>query len=119
MNTKTPVYIAVMALVISVAAVAIALTNAGPAGPQGEQGVAGPKGQAAPVADVTEVSTSLAKLKACLPEFTTWVQSFRVSTSSNTNGNSYWLTGAYLDTSGQQVSLGCKKILGIAPRGVD
>jgi hypothetical protein len=55
----------------------------------------------------------VSQLESCIPELTAWISAFNVSTTSNTNSGAYWLTGAYLDTSQQQISAPCRKTLGL------
>jgi hypothetical protein len=88
---------------------AVSLLNAGPRGArglQGAQGVAGPRGSAAD-------SAYNDQLKECIPELTQWIQAFNVSTTNSSNNGTFWLTGAYLDQSAQQLTAGCKKVLGL------
>lgn len=101
--------LAAIAVLVAVAALAISLLHAGPkgaAGAQGPQGQQGAKGIAGSTADTTAIVQ-------CMPELIAWINAFNVQTTSNNNSGTSWLTGAYLDTSQQQVSAPCKKVLGL------
>ena len=117
---RVAMVLAAIALVIAVAAAALAITHAGPQGATGAQGAAGPQGPPGSSAStatlekqVAQLSASNANMKACIPELTSWINGFSVQTNSQTSGSAYWLTSAYLDTSHQQVSKDCAKVLGL------
>jgi hypothetical protein len=102
--------LSVLAVVLGAAALAISLLHAGPKGAAGARGPVGPHGPQGVAGSKADVKV----IQQCIPELTQWVQGFNVQTSTNTdNSGTYWLTNAYLDTSGQQVSAGCKKVLGL------
>jgi hypothetical protein len=109
--------LAAIALAVAVAAAALAITHAGPHGVTGAAGPQGPPGASASTAtlkkQVARLSASNAKMTACVPELTKWINSFSVETSTQSGNSAYWLTGAYLDTSHQQVSKDCAKVLGL------
>jgi hypothetical protein len=65
------------------------------------------------VAGKASGTKQLDAIKRCLPELVTWINHFQVQTTSNNNGSAYWITSAYLDTSGQQISAECRKVLGV------
>jgi hypothetical protein len=101
--------LAIAALVISIGAVVVAFSSPGPRGHEGLRGATGAVGPAGKAGRAAE----LGEIKACLPEFVSWIRAFTVKTESNSDSNAYWLTNAYLDTSSQQVSAGCRKVLGM------
>jgi hypothetical protein len=98
--------LASVAVLLAAGAFAISLLHAGPTGPRGAQGARGLQGAAGSTANVVAI-------QRCIPELTAWINAFNVRTTSNSSGGTYWLTDAYLDTSAQQVSAGCKKVLGL------
>jgi hypothetical protein len=115
-----PVILSGVAALFAVAAFGIVLFNAGPPGPRGAQGAQGPQGaqgtqgiagKSASTAATTAAVKQLAQVKACLPELTTWINGFYVSSDTMTRGGDTWLTNSYLDTSANQVSAACQPIL--------
>lgn len=111
MSNKAATVVALFSLVIAIAAMIVAFSSPGPRGKQGLQGIQGTPGKVG-LRGPAGSSAQVKSLEACLPEFVNWVSSFSVNTNSNTNNGAYWLTSAYLDTSHQQISVGCKKVLG-------
>jgi hypothetical protein len=99
----------VLATVLSAAALVMSLLHAGPAGQQGASGPPGKQG----VQGTAGANANVSALNRCIPELTAWIGAFNVSTTNSSNSGTFWLTGAYLDTSAQQVSVGCKKVLGL------
>jgi len=97
------------ACLLAAGAFVIAMTHAGPAGAKGARGATGPQGPQGEAGSTANVQA----IQKCIPELTAWISAFNVHSDSNSNGNAFWLTNAYLDTSAQQVSVGCKKVLGI------
>lgn len=104
-----PTVLAIVAVLLSGGALAISLLHAGPAGHRGAQGAQGPQGPQG----VPGSTANVRAIQRCIPELTAWINAFNVHTSSNSSDTTFWLTDAYLDTSAQQVSAGCKKVLGL------
>jgi hypothetical protein len=115
LTNRVPFVLAIAALIFSVGALAVSLTSHGPRGHRGLQGEIGPAGKPGPTGPEGPVGGTAAvdRIQDCLPEFTNWVSAFKVVTSDSSNNGTFWLTNAYLDQSGQQVSLRCKKVLGL------
>ena len=103
--------------VLAVVALAVSLTHSGPTGAAGPQGPTGPAGEAADVAALQEKVDTLTAYKEqvdiCLPEFVDYVNSGNVETSTDSNGDTEWVTGAYLIWS-TQVDRNCRRFLGFS-----